>query len=353
MRCIAIAEWGQPLAELDRQTPVPQGAEAVVRITACGLCHSDLHIHDGWFDMGGGAKLELPSAMLPLVLGHEPEGVVEALGPEAAARNPGVKVGDRVAVYPWIGCGKCASCVRGAQEICVGENRGLGTRLDGGFASHMLVPDADALIPAGDLALGAAGSAMCSGLTAIGAIEKVTGGPKGEPLMLIGLGGVGLMGLAVGKALYDGPIIAVDVDPGKREAALARGAAEAIDPRAPGAIEGVLARTGGVYAAIDFVGSESSFGFAMGAVRRGGKVIVVGLYGGAATIPLPTIPMRAITVQGSYVGSIEQARRLIGLLRDGTVSALPIATRPLFGGADAAMAALKKGEVIGRIALTP
>jgi alcohol dehydrogenase, propanol-preferring len=351
MRCIAITQWGAPLEEIDRQTPQPSGAEAVVQVTACGLCHSDLHLQDGHFDMGGGNKLELPAAMLPLVLGHEPEGIVMALGPDAAQRNPGVAIGDRVAVYPWLGCGACASCLRGEQEICIGENRCLGTRIAGGFASHLHVPDAAALIPLGDLPIGVGGAAMCSGLTAISAVEKAIGDGRGksEALALIGLGGVGLMGLAVAKALYDGPIIAVDVDPSKREAALARGASSAIDPATLTGPEAL----GAPFAAIDFVGAESTFNLGFHGVRRGGRLVIVGLYGGAASVPIPLFPFRAVSVLGSYVGSLDQARKLIGLLRDGKVIAPPIAVRPLFTGANQAMTDLRAGKVVGRLALTP
>lgn len=353
MRCIAVTQYHAPLETIVRDDPTPVGVEAVVRVTACGLCHSDLHIMDGGFDLGGGRRLDLPQQLLPLVLGHEPEGVVEALGPDAAARNPGVKIGDRVAVYPWMGCGVCAACRRGDQHICVGDNKSLGVRIAGGFSERLHVPDAAALIPAGTLAPGVAGVAMCSGLTAFAAIDRVLAGARGEPLLLIGLGGLGLMGVAIARARHDGPIIGVDIDPAKRALALERGATEVIDSADAGAVGAFVARTGGAGAVIDFVGATASFEAAMGAVRRGGHIVVVGLYGGAATLPLPMLPLRSVTISGSYVGTLDQARALIAMLQSGQVTPPPMTMKPLFTGANEALAALRGGQVYGRMVLQP
>jgi D-arabinose 1-dehydrogenase-like Zn-dependent alcohol dehydrogenase len=352
MYCMAVKAWG---GELENHIPnaQPLGAdEALVRVTACGLCHSDLHIQDGYFDLGAGAKLDLPAALLPLVMGHEPEGVVEALGAGAALANPDVKVGDRVAVYPWIGCGGCAACLRGAQHICGGVHRGLGTRLPGGFATHLRVPDASALIPAEGLAPGVAGAAMCSGLTAYAALNQVLTRARGAPLALVGLGGVGLMALAIAKALHDGPIIAIDIDSAKREAARARGADLSINPEEDNALAAFLTSTGGAAAVVDFVGNPASFSASTQIVRRGGAIVVVGLYGGATPLAIATLPLRALSLIGSYVGSLLEARELIALLRAGAVAPAPITLRPL-REINAAIHDLRAGLVIGRVALTP
>lgn len=350
MYCEAVTAFGAPLEHLERDAPQPVGAEALVTVTGCGLCHSDLHLHEGHFDLGGGAQLPV-TIPLPAVLGHEIEGVVAALGPDAAKVNPGVKVGDRVAVYPWIGCGQCAVCARGEQQLC-GANRNLGIARWGGFASACHVPDVAALIPVNDLAPGVGGLAMCSGLTAYGAVKKLDGKGAGEPLVVLGLGGVGMTVLAVAKALHKGPIVAVDIDPKKREAALARGASEAIDPSAPDAAAQFVARTGGAFGAIDTVGRPETFGFASGAVRRGGRIVIVGLYGGAAPLPLATVPIRALSIIGSYVGSLAEAHELIALIRAGKIDAPLMETRPL-SGANGAISDLRQGKVLGRVVLTP
>jgi D-arabinose 1-dehydrogenase-like Zn-dependent alcohol dehydrogenase len=350
MYCEAVTAFGAPLERLERDAPAPVGAEALVTVTGCGLCHSDLHLHDGHFDLGGGAQLPV-AIPLPAVLGHEIEGVVAALGPDVASVNPGVKVGDRVAIYPWIGCGQCAQCLRGDQQLC-GANRNLGIARWGGFASACSVPDAAALIPVNDLSPGIGGLAMCSGLTAYSAVMKLEGRGAGEPLIVLGLGGVGMTVLAVARALQQGPIIAVDVDAKKREAARARGAAEAIDPSAPDAAAQFAARTGGAFAAIDTVGRPETFGFASAAVRRGGRIVIVGLYGGAVPLPLATVPIRALSIIGSYVGSLAEAKALIELIRAGKIDAPLMETRPL-SSANGAFTDLRQGKVLGRIVLTP
>lgn len=351
MRGQAVTAYKKPLQEIQVDLPPLEGGEALVRVTTCGVCHSDVHIHDGRFDMGKDAPaLELPQALLPLIMGHEIEGVVEALGPDAAARNPHVKVGDRVAVFPWIGCQTCAACKRGEQHLCA-QNQGLGTRIHGGYADYVRVPIAEALIPCGDLPPGAGGVAMCSGLTAYSAYLKLDQMEPGAAVLLVGLGGVGLSGLAAAKALHEGPIIAADVSADARAAALERGADEAIDPSDPQALQELAAR-GVVAGAIDFVGSPSSLGFAIGAIRRGGRVVVVGLYGGGFPLAIPTLPFKAMALIGSYVGSLEEAEDLIALMREGRIAPPLMRERPL-SEANAALDDLRAGKVIGRTVLLP
>lgn len=347
MRCQAMTAFGQPLEDLEQETPKPGPGEALVKITSAGLCHSDLHIHDGYFSLGGDAKQPV-AVQFPCVLGHEIEGEVVALG-EGVTGVP--KAGERVAVFPWLGCGQCAACNRGDQHLC-GPNRVLGVARWGGLADHVLVPDADALIPIGDLPAGVGALAMCSGLTAFSALKKIGKPAVGEPIVLVGMGGVGLAGLALAKALFPNPIYAVDIDPAKRKAAMERGAAGAIDPAEADAAETFVKTTGGAAAAIDFVGATDTFNFANGAVRRGGQVVVVGLFGGTTTIPLITLPLRAVTIGGSFVGSLPEAKELITLLRTGKVATPLMEERPL-SAANSAFDDLRAGKVVGRVVLKP
>jgi len=341
-----MTAFGQPLEDLERETPQPGPGEALVKITRAGLCHSDLHIHDGHFNLGGDAKQPV-NVQFPCVLGHEIEGEVVALGEGVNGPAPGT----RVAVFPWIGCGQCPACKRGDQHLC-GPNRVLGVARWGGLADHVLVPDAEALIPIGDLPDGVGALAMCSGLTAFSALKKIGAPRPEEPIVLVGMGGVGLAGLALAKALFPNPIIAVDIDPAKRAAALERGAAEAIDPAAADAAKNFVKSTGGAVAAIDFVGADATFAFASGAIRRGGSVVVVGLYGGLTTIPIITFPLRAMTLGGSFVGSLPEARELVTLLRSGKVATPLMEERPL-SAANSAFADLRAGKVVGRVVLKP
>jgi D-arabinose 1-dehydrogenase-like Zn-dependent alcohol dehydrogenase len=341
-----MTAFGEPLVEMQRDTPSPGPGEALVRITRAGLCHSDLHLHDGHFNLGGDQRMPV-SVPLPCVLGHEIEGEVAALGDGVSGPAPG----SRVAVFPWIGCGECAACRRGDQHLCA-PNRVLGVARWGGLADHVLVPDADALIPIGDLSPGIGALAMCSGLTAFSALKRIGRPAPEEPVMLIGMGGVGLMGLAIAKATLPNPIVVVDVDAAKRAAALQRGAAEALDPGEQGAASAFAKRTGGAAAVVDFVGADTTYAFANGAVRRGGTIVLVGLYGGAAPLSLVTLPLRALTIGGSFVGSLPEARELIDLLKTGKVAAPLMEERPL-SAANSAFNDLRAGKVVGRVVLVP
>ncbi|MGE3142749.1 MAG: alcohol dehydrogenase catalytic domain-containing protein [Hyphomonadaceae bacterium] len=346
MRCEAVTAFGAPLESLERDLPVPGPGEAVVKISRAGVCHSDVHLHDGYFDMGGGQKLAA-SVPLPAVLGHEIEGKVAALGPDVS----GPPVGAQVAVYPWIGCGKCATCARGDQHMC-SRNRNLGLALWGGFADHVLVPDARALIPADGLAPGVAALAMCSGLTAYSALNKIGKVDPADPIVILGFGGLGVMGLALANALLANPVTVMDIDPAKREAALARGAAEAVDPADAAAVKAFSKRTGGAAAALDFVGAPATFAVGTQVIRRGGALVLVGLFGGAAQLSLATIPMRPISIIGSLTGSLAEAEALIALLKTGKVAPPVMENRPM-SAANQALNDLRAGRVLGRVVLTP
>src|SRR5579884_2529782 len=132
----SLVAYGQPLCETVVDVPPPHGSEVLVRVERCGVCHSDLHLQDGYFELGGDKRLDITKDRpLPFTLGHEIAGVIEAAGPEARD----AVVGARVAVYPWIGCGTCAACRAGDENLC-SSHRHLGVAADGGYASHVLVP---------------------------------------------------------------------------------------------------------------------------------------------------------------------------------------------------------------------
>ena len=167
MRAMQVIEWGKPLELREYPTPEPTGKEVLMRITACGVCHSDLHIWSGQFDLGDGEIIDLESRGVkpPFTMGHEPLGTVEALGPDAE----GVAVGESYIVYPWIGCGSCPHCDKGDDLMCAAP-RVIGTRVDGGYADYVIVPDVKYLIDYADvpqdLALVSASPGCSSGATA-------------------------------------------------------------------------------------------------------------------------------------------------------------------------------------------
>jgi alcohol dehydrogenase len=170
-------------------------------------------------------------------------------------------------------------------------------------------------------------------------------------VLLVGLGGVGMMGLALARAMFREPPIVADIDADKRQAALAAGAALAVDPADPQARRAVLAATGGVLAACDFVGSEKSLQFSTGVLGRGGKVVVTGLLGGNFSIAATMIAIKAMTIEGTLTGTLAEARELIALARAGKVAPIPTHDRPL-DEAQAALDDLRAGRVVGRTVLT-
>lgn len=349
MQSQSMTEYGAPLAAREGRTPQPRGAEVLIQVRHCGVCHSDLHIHDGYFELGGGKHLDVRGLRtLPFTLGHEIEGTVFARGPEAT----GVQIGVRRVVYPWIGCGTCTMC-RSGHEIYCNRPRHLGIYTDGGFATHVLVPHERYLLDATGIDPALAGICMCSGLTAFSALNRIAAEAAEGPALIVGLGGVGMMAVELAKTLFrDAPLVA-DIDAAKRSAALARGAAAAYDPADPGARKALMTDTdGGVAAAADFVGSESSFVFANGALRKGGKLVVAGMMGGSFSMPVPMLPMRAITIAGSFVGTLDEAKALLDLVRAGAVLPIPIEKRPL-ESANRALDDLRGGRVMGRVVLTP
>jgi D-arabinose 1-dehydrogenase-like Zn-dependent alcohol dehydrogenase len=161
MRAMQIIEWGKPLEAREYPDPEPKGEEVLLRVEAAGVCHSDVHIWDGYFDLGGDRQISLESrgVHLPFTMGHEIAGEVAALGPQAS----GVGVGDKVVAYPWIGCGECAVCRKGEELLCLNP-RTLGTRCAGGYGTHLIVPHGRYLLPYQGVPQALAATYTCSGI---------------------------------------------------------------------------------------------------------------------------------------------------------------------------------------------
>ncbi len=350
MRCYCVTHHGQPLELVQRDTPQPQGTEVLVRVQAAGLCHSDLHIWEGYYDLGGGKKLSLADRgiKLPLTLSHEICGEVIAAGSEAGD----VKTGAVAVVHPWIGCGQCAACQRGEENICV-KPQSLGVMRDGGFADYVIVPHPRYLVDLGGLDPVKAAPLACAGVTTYSAVKKFGERIHQDPVVIIGAGGLGMMAIEVLKALGAKGAVVVDVDPGKREAALKAGALAAIDARASDAVKQIAEATGGgARAVLDLVGATPTVKLALDSCARGGHVVVVGLMGGDITLSLPIIPMRPLRIEGSYVGTLPELRELVALMRAGKMQPASVTQRPL-GEVNEALEALAQSKVMGRQVLVP
>jgi len=348
LRSYKVAEFAKPLVAVEEPLPQPTGKQVLVAVERCGVCHSDLHIWDGYWDLGGGKKIVAANngALLPLTMGHEIVGRVIAAGPEASD----APIGQSRLVFPWIGCGTCPPCLDGNEHLCAGKCPAIGIFSNGGYATHVMVPDSHYLVEMGNIPPELASTYACSGLTAYSALKKVGRLGPGQELLIMGAGGVGLNAIAMAKAVTGQAPIVADLDAAKREAALKIGAKQAIDPREDGIGRALVKSTGGIAAAIDFAGAPQSFEFAYNALRKTGHLVSVGLLGGQVTLSLPLLVMKGVKISGSYVGSLIELRELIALAQKEHLPALPIAVQPLDSVNDA-LTKLKAGQVVGRIVL--
>jgi alcohol dehydrogenase/propanol-preferring alcohol dehydrogenase len=355
MKSYQICEFRAPLKEVAQSTPRPIGTQVLIRVRAAGVCHSDLHIWDGGYDLGHGRKplsIRDRGVSLPRTMGHETVGEIVAFGPEVTSEDKGgLELGQVVLVYPWLGCGHCATCRAGDENMCP-KPQSLGVYCDGGYADHMTVRHPRYLLDLKGLDPTTAAPYACSGVTTYSALKKVEE-DFDTPIVIMGAGGLGLMALSLLKALGGKGAIVVDIDAKKREAAEKAGALATVDGGAPDALDR-LTRIAGqpIRAVIDLVGNPSTAQLGFDCLTKGGKLVIVGLFGGGAPWALPLIPIKAVTIQGSYVGNLRDTRELLDLVRAKNIPAIPVTRMPLAKANDA-LVDLRNGRLIGRAVLVP
>jgi alcohol dehydrogenase/propanol-preferring alcohol dehydrogenase len=355
MKSFKVAAFNAPLQEVDQATPQPQGKQVLIKVRAAGVCHSDLHIWEGGYDLGHGRKplsLKDRGVSLPRTMGHETTGEVLAFGPDVTAGDKGdLGIGDLALVYPWLGCGTCATCRAGDENMCLKPNS-LGVYCDGGYADHLMVPHPRYLLSLDGIDPVTAAPYACSGVTTYSALKKVEA-DFNTPIVIFGAGGLGLMALSLLKAMGGKGAIVVDIDARKREAADQAGALATVDGGAPDALEQLMAKAGGpIRAVIDLVGNAKTAQLGFDCLTKGGKLVMVGLFGGGAPWALPLIPIKAITIQGSYVGNLRETRELLDLVRAKNIAPIPVTSMPL-AKANQALLDLQQGRLVGRAVLTP
>ncbi|MBX6378853.1 MAG: alcohol dehydrogenase catalytic domain-containing protein, partial [Clostridia bacterium] len=270
MKAARLEAYGRPLVLADVPVPEVRGDAVLIRVAGSGLCHSDLHILRG----------ELPILpRLPMTLGHENAGFVEAVG-EAVE---GVRPGDAVAVFGGWGCGRCRFCLRGEEQLC--NTLGwVGIGHDGGYAEYLYVPHARYLVPLGELDPVSAAPLTDAGLTPYRAVRRAADRLyPGSVGVVVGVGGLGQFGVQFMRLTTAARVVAVDVDAAKLERALALGADVAVDSREEDPVEVIRRLTDGegAQAVVDFVGSAATLELAARAVGRQGRVVLVGLAGGS------------------------------------------------------------------------
>jgi len=346
MKSYQVVEFGKPLELREYENPIPKDEEVLIKISACGVCHSDIHLTDGFFDLGKGKRITLADrgTELPFTPGHEITGEVVSKGDNAA-----INIGDKGIVFPWIGCQSCNACDKEQETLC--ENpQYLGARLNGGYSDYIIVPNAKYIISYGDLEPAQAAPYACSGLTAYSALKKIFKTKNNEFILVIGAGGVGLNGILLASFVHKAKIIAIDIDENKRKEAKKAGAIAAFPPDQLKEIKEFC--NGKIVGAIDFVGTENTSTFAVNIIKKGGTVVIVGLYGGSLSLSLPLIPMRSLNLKGSYVGELSELKELIDIIKNGSVKLINVKTQKL-STVNEAMNDLRNGKVNGRIILQP
>jgi Zn-dependent alcohol dehydrogenase len=312
MRAAVLREIGAPLQLEDIELDEPRAGEVGVRIEAAGVCHSDLHY------MVGDLK-----AKLPLVVGHEGAGIIEAVGPGAGSR---VSVGDRVALLWRPRCGECEACVAGNPVLCrfgrvLATTNGLmdgTTRLHSGekrihhlmgvscFAERVVVSVTSVLPLPNGVPPEIAAISACAVVTGVGAVLNAVHGATGQPFAIFGTGGVGLAAVMGAALIGAHPVIAIDIDPAKLELAQRVGATHVVDAGDGDVVDRVLALTdGGVPWMIDAVGRPETMRQAVDCLRPAGTLVAVGLSSVDATfaVPINELVQRQKRIVGALYGA--------------------------------------------------
>ena len=341
MRAASLNGYGELLSITEIPRPVPAAGEVLVKVTAAGLCHTDLHLIDG-------DPAILPG--FPAILGHETAGIVEEVG----AGVTSVSVGDAVAVFGAQGCGSCPTCVSGLENMCsvqVLSMNGIG--IPGGFAEYMIVPAERHLVPIGDLDPVKAAGLTDAGLTPYRAVRRALAHLEpGSTAVAIGLGGLGQFGIQYLNLLSDARIVGLDPDSAKRARARELGADLALDPTdahfADALAEHDLA--GACAAVLDFVGNDASLATARSLLGARGMLNIIGLGGGSTEIGFFTMPPESVVTTTNW-GSAPEMAEVIALAREGRIEST--VTVYSLDDAQRAVDDLRAGRVDGRAVIVP
>ncbi|MEB3103670.1 alcohol dehydrogenase AdhP [Ferviditalea candida] len=335
MKAAVVNQFHQKL-EI-KEVPIPKvgQGEVLVRISACGVCHTDLHAANGDWPV---------KPKLPLIPGHEGVGYVEKVGPGVTS----IRVGDRVGI-PWLysACGECEYCLTGWETLCKNQLNG-GYSADGGYAEYCVAPAAYvARIPDG-VSDEEIAPILCAGVTTYKAL-KVTDAKPGEWMAIYGIGGLGHIALQYAKAMGFN-VIAVDISDEKLELAKELGADLAVNGKKVDPVQEIENKVGGAHAAVSVAVTPKAFEQAYRSVRRGGTLVVVGLPSGELPIPIFDTVLNGVTVKGSIVGTRKDMQEALDFAARGKVKAI-IETQPL-EKINEVFERMEKGQINGRVVLT-
>jgi propanol-preferring alcohol dehydrogenase len=351
MKAARIVKLNEPLQVQELQTPTPKGTQVLVKIQSSGVCHSDVHVWEGYYEGIGGQQLKTTDrgVKYPLTPGHEIAGIVDSFGEQVE----GFSKNEKVLVYPWIGEGLCPACRIGQENLC-DKPRSLGIYTDGGYADHVLVPNYRYLVKIGDeIDTDTTAPLSCAGLTAYGAVKNANLKP-GDNVVIVGTGGLGLMAIQLVKAVTGANIIALDLDDQKLKVAKKNGADNTINSKKEDPVKAIMELTDklGADAIIDFVNASKTVEADMQLLRRRARLVLVGLFGGELKLNLVSMPTRAYKIIGSYTGSISEMVELVSLAKRGAIKPV-ISERFKLDQATEALTKLKDGKITGRGVINP
>ncbi len=349
MKAAQIIEPGNPLKLNQIEASEPTGTQVLVKVISTGVCHSDLHLWEGGYDTGDGfMKVTDRGVKFPVTPGHEVVGEVEKIGESVKD----IQIADTVLVYPWIGCGQCPTCEKGDTNLCE-TPKSLGVFQDGGYAEQVIVPDYKFLASIDDLNPDSASSLACSGLTAYTAIKKsLVNNP--ESILIVGAGGLGLMGVQLASHMTRCKIICADLDDEKLNIAKDLGATHTINTKESDASQKImsLCNEKGVDSIVDFVNAPPTVKLDLSVIRKRGNIILVGLFGGSVDLPLVSVPLKAITIQGAYTGNYNDMVELIDLAKKGVINPI-VSKHYTLDEATNALNDLKNRKIVGRAVINP
>ncbi|MCS7146224.1 MAG: NAD(P)-dependent alcohol dehydrogenase [Nitrososphaerota archaeon] len=336
MKAARLFGYHEPLKIVEVDYPrITKPDHVVVRVKGAGVCHTDLHVVEGMWQVS-----------FPRTLGHENAGIVEEVGDAVE----GFKRGDPVIIHPAMTDGVCRACRAGEDMYC--ENlEFVGMGRDGGFAEYMLT-SARSLVKAEGLDLAEIAPMADAGLTVMRAVKKASIGLyPGSFVAVVGIGGLGHIAVQLLKLMSSAYIVAIDVVEGKLRLAEQLGADYVVNARED-PVRQIFEITGrrGVNVAMDLVGVQSTHDTCIRILRKGGKVVVVG-YGGVINVKSQDMIANELTVEGSLVGNYLELADLVELARQGKVKL--VTKRFPLERVNEALNMLKTGELVGRAVLTP
>jgi len=336
MKAAILREFKKPLAIEEVERPKPGAGEILIKVEACGVCHSDLHVADGdWAQLARIVKR-------PLILGHEIAGRVVEKG--AAVQE--LQIGDRVGV-PWIHwtCGECEFCREGNENLCP-KQKITGVTVDGGYAEFVKAPASHAAKIPNSLSSVDAAPLFCAGVTVYRALKYAKIKP-GQRLAVLGIGGLGHLGVQIAREMGT-EVTAIDISEGKLNLAKHLGASTTLNAAASDVVK-EMRKIGGVHVALVTSAAKAAYEMAFSCLRPTGTLLVVGLP--AESICFPPILMASLEVRirASAVGTRQDLREVLAMAEAGKLRC-QVGARPLTEANDV-MDALRHGQISGRIVL--